>query len=291
MLPLVEKIQCSLLITAAQLASRLDQRRNLIIIEIASSADVRRAPERIPGSQRVWRPDYQLPMDEAQPLDGLCPTPTAFEAFARAHGINDDTTVVIIDRKYDATRLWWLFVLFGKSDIMILDGGYQAWVAGGYPMTLLEPPCPAYGSWSASLPDRRLLAMRDDVRQLSDAAASHLWDVRSIEEFTGSTVLPGATAGGRIPWATARVDWDLLRDADGTWRSVEEVRQIVSKELGASSDDGTVHTFYCQSGVRTTQLIFGLHRAGWPLETLRNYDGSWVEWSHLADEGEIWRPS
>ena len=104
-------------------------------------------------------------------------------------------------------------------------------------------------------------------------------------------MLPGATAGGRIPWATARVDWDLLRDADGTWRSVEEVRQIVSKELGASSDDGTVHTFYCQSGVRTTQLIFGLHRAGWPLETLRNYDGSWVEWSHLADEGEIWRPS
>ena len=48
-----------------------------------------------------------------------------------------------------------------------------------------------------------------------------------------------------------------------------------------------MNTFYCQSAVRTTQLIFGLHRAGWPLETLRNYDGSWVEWSHLAKDDDI----
>ena len=39
--------------------------------------------------------------------------------------------------------------------------------------------------------------------------------------------------------------------------------------------------------VRTTQLIFGLARAGWPLERLKNYDGSWVEWSHLALAEEI----
>ena len=39
--------------------------------------------------------------------------------------------------------------------------------------------------------------------------------------------------------------------------------------------------------VRTTQLIFGLARAGWPLAQLKNYDGSWVEWSHLALAEEI----
>ena len=39
--------------------------------------------------------------------------------------------------------------------------------------------------------------------------------------------------------------------------------------------------------MRTTQLIFGLARAGWPLERLKNYDGSWVEWSHLALADEI----
>ena len=47
------------------------------------------------------------------------------------------------------------------------------------------------------------------------------------------------------------------------------------------------HVFYCQSGVRTTQLTFGLCLAGWPLERLKNYDGSWVEWSAVADNSEI----
>jgi 3-mercaptopyruvate sulfurtransferase SseA len=48
--------------------------------------------------------------------------------------------------------------------------------------------------------------------------------------------------------------------------------------------DGEEHVFYCQSGVRTTQLIFGMHRAGWPLRALKNYDGSWVEWSARSEE-------
>ena len=38
--------------------------------------------------------------------------------------------------------------------------------------------------------------------------------------------------------------------------------------------------FYCQSGVRTTQLIFVLYLLGWDTAKLRNYDGSWLEWSY-----------
>jgi 3-mercaptopyruvate sulfurtransferase SseA len=41
-----------------------------------------------------------------------------------------------------------------------------------------------------------------------------------------------------------------------------------------------VHTFYCQSGVRTTQQIFCLSLAGWPLDQLKNDDGSYIEWYH-----------
>lgn len=37
--------------------------------------------------------------------------------------------------------------------------------------------------------------------------------------------------------------------------------------------------FYCQSGVRSTQVIFALYLNGWPLEKLHNYDSSWIGWS------------
>jgi len=93
-------------------------------------------------------------------------------------------------------------------------------------------------------------------------------------------------------WASAlgkRVDWHCFRRRDGTWCSPDEIRAAAKELLNAAPDDDAacVHTFYCQSGVRTTQLIFGLVLAGWPIRSLKNYDGSWVEWSHLANEDEI----
>ena len=103
----------ALLITPDDLQHRLGS-ENLVIIEVVSQDDVKKAPARIPGSQRVWRPDYQRPIDSTQPLDGLAPTPEAFGDFAQSLGISDDTEVVILSRKYDETRLWWLFTAFGK---------------------------------------------------------------------------------------------------------------------------------------------------------------------------------
>ena len=85
--------------------------------------------------------------------------------------------------------------------------------------------------------------------------------------------------------------------ADGgasTWKTGPEISQLAQEYLGVSPpplqparQGETAHVFYCQSGVRTTQLIFGMVKAGWPLESLRNYDGSWVEWSHVAEADEI----
>jgi len=31
--------------------------------------------------------------------------------------------------------------------------------------------------------------------------------------------------------------------------------------------------------VRSTQALFALYLAGWPLEKLHNYDSSWIGWS------------
>jgi hypothetical protein len=36
-----------------------------------------------------------------------------------------------------------------------------------------------------------------------------------------------------------------------------QVSRIAEEVLGCGPEDGATHTFYCQSGVRTTQLIFG----------------------------------
>ncbi|HZD54956.1 MAG TPA: hypothetical protein VE080_01755, partial [Candidatus Aquicultoraceae bacterium] len=48
-------------------------------------------------------------------------------------------------------------------------------------------------------------------------------------------------------------------------------------------DPGKDQYFYCQSGVRTTQVLFALYLSGWELSKLHNYDSSWIGWS--KDEG------
>ena len=48
------------------------------------------------------------------------------------------------------------------------------------------------------------------------------------------------------------------------------------ESAGVTPERGVVA--YCNGGVTATQLLFGLHLAGMPVDCLRNYDGSWNEW-------------
>ena len=278
----------ALLVSVTELASSLTSTTPPTVIELASPAELQQDSRRIPGSQRVWRPNYQRPMNQTSGLDGIVPTKAAFESFARSLGIDASSEVVLVDRKYDATRLWWLFCYFGKvTGVRLLDGGFASWIAAGQPVTDESPPVPPQGTWVAQEPDARMLATRHDVLELRATSAPRLWDVRTIEEHDGTTRLNGAARPGRIPWTRARIDWGLFRREDGRWESAARVAELAEAKLGTHPGDTQVHTFSCQSGVRTTQLIFGMTMAGWQLSQLRNYDGSWVEWSHVADESEI----
>src|SRR5437867_105099 len=62
------------------------------------------------------------------------PAPEAFAAAAGRAGIGPDTHVVAYDASGGgyAARLWWLLRYFGHERVSLLDGGWQAWQAGGY---------------------------------------------------------------------------------------------------------------------------------------------------------------
>ena len=72
-----------------------------MVLEVVSPAEARAAPARVPGSLRVWRPDYEQPRTAAQPLDGLLPSAAAFQELMRRLGVDEATEVVILSRKYD----------------------------------------------------------------------------------------------------------------------------------------------------------------------------------------------
>jgi len=276
----------SALISVQELALLLAENKDVVVLAVANEEDYKSG--HIPQAVRIWRPDYQLEITEQQPFDGMLLGKEEFEDFAQKCGVNNSSIVVAYDHKYDATRVWWAFQVFGKS-IRVLNGGFLAW-------SKLLPRCtncnckdrvPSRGDFEAAPKDLSLFASTKEVAATQTLADTRLWDVRTIPESTGEVLLRPAFRPGRIPWGV-RIDWNSFVRADGCWLTPTEARPR-AETLGLRPD--LSHVFYCQSGVRTTQLIFALHElVGHPLSQLKNYDGSWIEWSFFDHTPKVTGP-
>lgn len=234
----------------------------------------------IPGAIKIdWHMDLNDPVTRDY-IDG--------EAFARLmaqKGISRESTVVFYGDNFNwwAAYALWVFTLFGHHDVRLLDGGRQKWIAEGRSLDT-ETPAPAPADYPVV--DRRdapIRAFRDEVMSHVEKGGA-LVDVRSPQEYSGELLhMPdypqeGSMRGGHIPGARS-VPWKRASHDDGTFRSVDELREIYMVEQELSPQDPVVA--YCRIGERSSHTWFVLrHLLGF--EHVRNYDGSWTEWGNLV---------
>lgn len=228
----------------------------------------------LPGSYAVWRP--QIGHAGGSRLIQA----TGFETWAQSLGIHNGSCVVIWDRRYDASRLWWAFHRYGHSDVRVLDGGLQAWLSGGLPIKRGggRPAPETQGNFQALEGNDFPIADTADVLASEMNPDVQLWDCRSSGEWSGRRRLRGARKPGRIPWAR-HLPWELFRNdsrRDRRFRSQQMIQEVIESY---GIHPGKRQLFYCQSGVRTTVPMLALARLGWDPHQLCNYDGSWREWS------------
>ena len=218
----------------------------------------------IPGSRHAWRAE----------LEGQ-----AFERWARSQGIDNDSQVVVVDTRYDATYLWWAFHHHGKTDVRVLNGGLQAWRSAGLPIErgpTGQPRRP--GNFTARGGLGLGIAGTQLVREAQSSAGLRLWDTREPEEWSGAKRKWGAKRAGRSPWSTF-LSWKAFRHSGSQGTAFRSGEAISAAIASHGLDPAQRHIFYCQSGVRTTTAIFGLYLMGWDPAHLINYCGSWIEWS------------
>ena len=239
----------------------------------------------IPRSINLWRPDYEPSFGQRYPFDGMMVDRDEFQELARDLGIDNDSKVVVYDEKYDATRVWWAFYLYGKTDVRVLDGGYRAWKAAGYDtdMSLTRSRGGNKGSLLAEQPRPGWIASMEDVRRAQTSEDIQLWDTREPDEWSGAAKKGIARRAGRIPWATFQ-SWQEYRltidEKPAGFKTAAEIQAVIDK---FAMNPGKDQIFYCHSGVRTTSAIFTLYLMGWDPDRLHNYDGSWLEWSYHED--------
>ncbi len=232
----------------------------------------------IPGAVKIdWHTDLNDPV-ERDFVDG-----TAFAAVLGFKGIARDTTVVIYGDKNNwwAAYALWVFTLFGHTDVRLLDGGRDKWIAEGRETTTVASRVTPVDYPVVPRNDAPIRAFKDDVLA---HFGNPLIDVRSPEEYSGErTHMPaypeeGALRGGHIPSA-ASVPWARAAAPDATFRTRAELDAIYRGEAGLT--DGDTVIAYCRIGERSSHTWFVLtHLLGF--EGVRNYDGSWTEWGNAV---------
>lgn len=208
--------------------------------------------------------------------------PTAIEHLMSRSGISQDTTVIAYG-SYPGTGAWifWFLKTMGHDNVVVLNGGQQKWIAEGRPRTSTVPNF-APTHYQASSPDESLRVLQADVQASLERTDCVLIDVRTLEEYRGEIFMmkppEGEERGGHIPGAV-HLAHTLTLNEDGTFKSAEELDTLYRSQ-GITADKAVFP--YCAIGARSACIWFVLtYLLGYP--TVRNYDGSWNEWSRLPN--------
>lgn len=183
-------------------------------------------------------------------------------------GISPSTTVVAYDSAAGATasRLWWMLRSIGHADARVLDGGWQAWVAGGHPVST-EIPAPAPVVYRPAFDTWTGVVGADEVAAELQAGTVVV-DSRAPERYRGDSE-PLDPRAGHVPGA-CNVFHAANVGPDG--------RLLPAAELAARfSGVGPAPIVYCGSGVTACHNLLAMTVAG--IDDARLYPGSWSEWS------------
>lgn len=256
-----------MLITATELARRLDAHEPLTILDVRwqlAEPDGRAVYERghLPGAVYVSLEDELS--DHGVSGRGRHPLPSgrSVEAAARRWGIRNGVPVVVYDdwNRAGSARAWWVLTAAGLPDVRILDGGLRAWTGqlqtGGV--------TPQTGDATVHYDDL-YAGGRPTLTAQQAAVADVLLDARAPERFRGD-VEPVDPVAGHIPGA---------RNVPSTGLLDEEGRFLPDSDLTRLFRGLAPTGVYCGSGVTASVVLAALAAADVDAAL---YPGSWSEW-------------
>jgi thiosulfate/3-mercaptopyruvate sulfurtransferase len=216
----------------------------------------------IPGAVQVDLAALATTVDGVQ---GMLIDPAAFAAIMGQLGVDDERAVVLYDSNWGmpAARVLWALAYYGHNNSAVLNGGWDRWEDEGRPISReITLPTPTHFTPNST---PNLLAELGWVQAHLEDPNVVLIDTRTPNEY----------AAGHLPNA---INWDWMNGVpvEG-WDTVRPAGELATElaALGITPDKEIIT--YCRSGARAAHTHLLLRNLGYP--RVRNYDGSWLEWS------------
>ncbi len=277
-------VESAHLISVSEVYNALKSEKDILLIDVSPPTDYQKI--HLPTAQNVWRPHFRT--QEKESIAGMRCSATELCTLLSKLGATAKSRLILYDRKgaVEACRFAWVLDFYGYDNYQIMNGGLQLWQDLGLATTDKIPVQrkPSTLLWKPQI-DSSILATLEDVQRAIYDSLTILLDTREPYEYLGQPFLAkdqlckhkkGAHINGCIP--TARhLNWSELVDLENDHRLKCHKDLIFNlNKIGATPDKEII--VYCQSGSRSSHTAFVLrHILGYP--RVKNYDGSWIEWS------------
>ena len=255
----------NLLATPHELAAMLDEPRRPLLLDLRPSEAY--VEGHIAGAVHLDLWGVSLIDTDPAPLKAFM---WMIEHVLALHGVGDATPVVVYDEQSGirAARAFWFLEYFGHPSVRMLDGGFNAWIAAGLPVTRAAA-APPVSDWTGRRQEHTIATWRQ-VRSAIGSGDSVILDTRTDGEYTGAAVR--ARRGGAVPGAV-HIEWTRNLTPEGEFKPAAELRRMY-EDAGVTPDREVIT--YCQGGYRAAHSYVALRLLGYP--RLRMYVGSWKEW-------------
>ncbi len=232
----------------------------------------------------VWADGYGDFTTIRDGIRALLPDKDTFKATLGRLGVRgagSDQIIICLatDKSPWPYRAYWALRYFGVENVCVAEASLRTMIQNGFKELTAQHPQTKVDC-NLLDPNENLLAGKEDILAIikDPAAPAQILDCRSIEEYSG---LPGdhpAPRQGRIPGAT-HLNWESLMDSTGKFHSQNQLLQLY-QDAGVNPGRGVFP--YCGGGIRSAVSWFVMSEI-FEWDNIRNYDGSWAEWSYLVD--------
>jgi thiosulfate/3-mercaptopyruvate sulfurtransferase len=267
-----QRVNADLLVSTAQLASRLNH-ASTVVIHVGRDRASYDAGH-VPGARFL---PLSAIVTERDGLPNELPEVAHLDSVFESVGVSDASRVVLYGDLggLAAGRAFFTLDYLGHRRAALLDGGLETWKAEGRP-TSRGAPATRRGRFTPRPRPEIVVSASQVSAKLRDPRVA-LIDARPPAEFAGTEAGAGVGRPGHIPGA-ANLFWRtaLQSEARPVLRDPAALRAAFT--AAGARPGGTVVT-YCRSGVQASHAYFVARYLGYDVKM---YDGSFLDWSARA---------